>query len=97
MDGASGKDRTQLDTCKRGPPLIKLMGYELRNGTVGCEGSRQWQTHTCTHTHIQCPSWYTGWMEHRKGSDAILTVEGVVCLLIKLVGYEHYVNAVVVG
>ena len=48
MDGASGKDRTQLDTCKRGAPLIKLMGYELRDDRVRVEGSRQWQTHTCT-------------------------------------------------
>ena len=39
-------DRTQLDTCKRGPLLIKPMGYELREDSVGGEGSRQWQTHT---------------------------------------------------
>ena len=24
-----------LDTCKRGPPLIKLMGYEHRENAVG--------------------------------------------------------------
>ena len=46
MDRASGKDRTHLDTCKRGPPLIKLMGYELWEDAVGDGGSRQWQTHT---------------------------------------------------
>ena len=51
MDGASVKDRTQLDTCKRGPLLIKLMSYELRKDAVGGGGGRKWQTHTCTHTH----------------------------------------------
>ena len=40
-----------LDTCKRGPPLIKLIGYEHRIDAVGCGGSRQWQSHTNTHTH----------------------------------------------
>ena len=40
-----------LDTCKRGPPLIKLMGYEHREDAVGGGGSRQWQTHTNTRTH----------------------------------------------
>ena len=42
---------SNLDTCKRGPPLIKLMGYEHREDGVEGEGSRQWQTHTHTHTH----------------------------------------------
>ena len=41
MDGASGEDRTQLDTCKRRPPLIKLIDYELREDAVVGEGSRQ--------------------------------------------------------
>ena len=50
-----------LDTCKRGPPPIKLIGYEQREDAVTSGGSRQWQTHT--HTHKQCPSSYTGWME----------------------------------
>ena len=40
-----------LDTCKRGPPLIKLIGYEHRKDAVGGGGSRQWQSHTNTHTH----------------------------------------------
>ena len=61
MDAASGKDQRQLDTCKRGPPLIKLMGYELREVAVGCEGSRQWQTHTCTHTYSVLRDTQGGW------------------------------------
>ena len=37
---------SNLDTCKRGHPLIKLIGYEHREDVVGVGGSRQWQTHT---------------------------------------------------
>ena len=44
---------SNLDTCKRGTPIIKLMGYERREVAVWGGGSRQWQTHT--HTHTQCP------------------------------------------
>ena len=33
------------------PPLIKLIDYELREDAVVGEGSRQWQTHKCTHIH----------------------------------------------
>ena len=40
-----------LDTCKRGPPLFKVMGSEHREDAVGGGGSRQWQTHTNRHTH----------------------------------------------
>ena len=40
-----------LDTCKRGPPIIKLMGYECREDAVWGGGSWQRQTHTHTHTH----------------------------------------------
>ena len=40
-----------LDTCKRGPPITKLMGYERREDAVWVGGSRQRQTHTHTHTH----------------------------------------------
>ena len=50
---------SNLDTCKRGPPLIKLMGYEHREDKVEGEGSRQWPTHTNKHTHthsIPCDS-----------------------------------------
>ena len=41
---------SNLDTCKLGSPLIKLMGYEHREDAVGGGGSRQWQTHTHTHS-----------------------------------------------
>ena len=44
-----------LDTCRRGPTLIKLMGYEQREDAVGVEGA--WNVkHTHTHTHTQCHS-----------------------------------------
>ena len=39
-----------LDTCKRGPPIIKLMGYERREDAVWGLWSMQWQTHTHTQT-----------------------------------------------
>ena len=39
-----------LDTCRRGPPLIKLMGHEHREDAVGGGGSMQCQTKTQTHT-----------------------------------------------
>ena len=35
-------------TCKRGPPLIKLVAYEDQEDAVGGGGSKQWQTHTHT-------------------------------------------------
>ena len=44
-----------LDTSKRGPPLIKLVGFEHQYDALGGGGSRQWQTQTNTHTHTQCP------------------------------------------
>ena len=37
-----------LDTCKRGHPLIKLVGYEHRVDAMGGGGSKKWQTHTHT-------------------------------------------------
>ena len=37
-----------LDTCKRGPTLIKLVSYEHLEEAVGGGGSKQWQTHTHT-------------------------------------------------
>ena len=49
-----------LDTCKRGPPLIKLMGCEYRVDAVEGGGAGKGK-----HTHTQCPPWYTGWMEPR--------------------------------
>ena len=39
---------SNLDTSKRGPPLLKLMFYEHREDAVGGGGSRQWQTHIQT-------------------------------------------------
>ena len=40
--------RSNYDTCERGPPIIKLMGYKRREDAVWGGGSRQWQTHTNT-------------------------------------------------
>ena len=42
------KSGSNLDTCKRGPPLLKLMFYGHREDAVGGGGRRQWQTHTQT-------------------------------------------------
>ena len=39
-----------LDTCKRGPPLFKVMDYEHREDAVGGGGAGNGQ-HTNTHTH----------------------------------------------
>ena len=41
----------ELDTCKRGTPLIKIICQEHREDAIGGGGSRQWQSHTNTHTH----------------------------------------------
>ena len=49
-----------LDTCKRSPPLIKLMGYEHRVDAVESRGAGNGK-----HTHTKCPPRYTGWMEPR--------------------------------
>ena len=52
-----------LDTCMCGPPLMELMGYEHRGDAVGVGGAgngKHLPTHT--HTHIQRPSSYTGWL-----------------------------------
>ena len=50
------KIESNLDTCKRGHPIIKLMGYEHREDTDGGGGSRQWQIETHTHIHTECSS-----------------------------------------
>ena len=43
--------RCNLDTCKRGPPLIKLMGHEDREDALGVGGAGKGEhTHTQTHT-----------------------------------------------
>ena len=40
--------RHNLDTCGRGPPLIKLMSYDHREDAVGGAGKGK---HIHTHTH----------------------------------------------
>ena len=68
------------------PPPIKLMGYGHREDAVTSGGSRQWQTHT--HTHSVPRYTQDGW-SLRQRSDAILTHERVARPLIKLLGYEQ--------
>ena len=66
-----------LDTCRRGPPLNKLMGYEQREEAVGVEGA--WNvkhTHTHTHTHSVTRDTQGGW-NLGQGSDSISTHVGV--------------------
>ena len=41
--------RRNLDTCRRGPPLIQLMGYEQREDAVGVGEHGMSNTHTHTH------------------------------------------------
>ena len=41
---------SHIDTCRRGLPLLRILGYEHRKDAVRCGGSRQWQTHTHTPT-----------------------------------------------
>ena len=80
-----------LDTCTRGPPLIKLIGYEHWENAVRGGGSRQWQTHR--HKHSVPRDTHDGW-RLGQGSDAILTHIRVVRPLTKLMGYENRVYAV---
>ena len=49
VDGASARIGRNLDTCKHGPKLIKLMGYEHRDDAVGGGGAGNVK-HTHTHT-----------------------------------------------
>ena len=77
-----------LDTCRRCHPLIKLMGYEHREDTVGGGGSMQCQTHTCKRTHSVPRDTQGGW-NLGQGSDAILTHVSVAAPLIKLMCNEH--------
>ena len=81
---------SNLDTCKRGPPLIKLMGYEYWEDAVGGGGAGNGK-----HTHAHSVRRYTqeGWSIGQR-SDAILTHVSVACPLIKLMGYENRENAV---
>ena len=63
-----------LDTCKRDPPPIKLMGYEDWEGAVEGWGSRQWKTHTNTHRHTHSvPCDLQGGWSLGQRSEAILT------------------------
>ena len=49
-----------LNTCRRGPPLIKLMGYEQLEDAVGVEGA--WNIkHTHTHTQSVTRDTQGGW------------------------------------
>ena len=58
------KSGSNLDTCKRGPPLLKLMFYGHREDAVG--GGRAGNgKHTHTHT--------VSLVIQRIGADAILT------------------------
>ena len=78
-----------LDTCKCGSTLIKLMGYEHREDAVGGGGSRQCQTHTHTHTHTHSfPRDTQGGWSLGQGSDANLTHVGVAPPLVKIKDYE---------
>ena len=54
---------SNLDTCKRGRPLIKLMGYEHQEDAVGGGVSRQWQTHTQTVSPV------IHWVDGASGND----------------------------
>ena len=52
VDVASARIGRNLYTCKHDPTLIKLMGYEHRDDTVGGVGEGNIKhTHTHTHTH----------------------------------------------
>ena len=73
-----------LDTCRRGPPLIKLMGYEYRENALGRGGSRQWQTHTHSVPRDTQGGWSLG-----QGLDRILTHESVAHPQIKSMVSEH--------
>ena len=70
------------------------MGYEHREDAVGVRGSKQWQIHTHTHRHKECP---TGWMEPRAkiGRNLDTCMRGPP--LSELMGYEYRGDAVGVG
>ena len=51
------------------------------------------KTHTHTHTHTQCPQIHTGWMEPRATIGRNLDTCRPGLLLIKLMGYEHWEDA----
>ena len=74
-----------LDTRKRGPPLIKLVGYEHREDAVGVGGAGNVKH---TQTHI-VPRDTQGGLSLGQGSDTIMTHVSVARPLIKSLGYEH--------
>ena len=79
--------RCNLDTCKRGPPLIKLMGHEDREDALGVGGAGKGE-HTHIYTHSVPRDAQSVW-SLGEGTDAILTQVRVACPLIKILGYEH--------
>ena len=81
------RTESNLDTCRRGPPLIKLMGYEHRDDAVGDGGSMQCLTHTHKRTHSVPRDTQGGW-NLGQGSEPILTHVSVALPLIKLMGSE---------
>ena len=54
---------SNLDSCERGPTLLKLMFYEHWEDTMGVGGSRQWQTHTQTVSPV------IHWVDGASGND----------------------------
>ena len=68
--------RSNHDTCRRGPPLIKQMGYERQEDAVVGWRSRQFQTHTNTHRHSVPRDTEGGW-SLGQWSEAIMTHVGM--------------------
>ena len=66
---------SKLDTCWRGPPLIKLMGYEQREEALGVREAGKGK-HTHTHTHCVPRDTQGGW-NLGQGSNTISTHVGV--------------------
>ena len=66
---------SKLDTCWRGPPLIKLMGYEQREEALGVREAGKGK-HTHTHTHCVPRDTEGGW-NLGQGSITISTHVGV--------------------
>ena len=81
---------SNLDPCRRGPPLIKLIGYEYREDALGLGGAGN-DKHT--HTHIVPRDTQGGW-SLEKGSDANLIHVSMARPLFKLIGYDHREDSV---
>ena len=81
---------SNLDTCKRGPPIIKIMGNEQREDALGVGEAGK-----CKHTHTHSvPRDTQDTWSLRQGSDAILTHIGMTLPQIKLMGYKQREDAV---